>query len=122
MSILFSAFIGAFALTLLIVRWSRTHAHLTNDHDLSGPQKFHAHPVPRIGGLGIVFGVAICAGMLWWRDPANDFTAPLLLLCGLPAFAAGIAEDITKRVSPRPRLIATPKTMPRPPMRGTGCA
>lgn len=107
MSILLAAFAGAFALTLFIVRWARTHPHLTHDHDLTGPQKFHAEPVPRIGGLGIVFGVAICAGMLWRRDPQGDATAPLLLACGIPAFAAGIAEDLTKRVSPRLRLVAT---------------
>jgi UDP-N-acetylmuramyl pentapeptide phosphotransferase/UDP-N-acetylglucosamine-1-phosphate transferase len=29
------------------------------------------------------------------------------LLCGAPAFAAGLLEDLTKRVSPAPRLLAT---------------
>ncbi|MDE2082617.1 MAG: glycosyltransferase family 4 protein, partial [Burkholderiales bacterium] len=31
----------------------------------------------------------------------------LLLACALPAFAAGLAEDLTRRVSPRRRLVAT---------------
>ena len=49
-------------MTLIAVRSAKSHAHLSHDHDLSGPQKFHVQPVPRIGGLGIV--LAALAGAL----------------------------------------------------------
>jgi UDP-N-acetylmuramyl pentapeptide phosphotransferase/UDP-N-acetylglucosamine-1-phosphate transferase len=35
------------------------HGHLSADHDLSGPQKFHARVVPRIGGLGVMLAVRL---------------------------------------------------------------
>lgn len=105
MILLLAAFAVAFLLTLGVVRFSHTHAHLTNDHDVSGVQKFHARPVPRVGGLGIVCAVACGVLLLAWQR--NAMLPWLLVACGVPAFAAGIIEDVTKRVRPRDRLLAT---------------
>ncbi len=102
-----SCFLVALLVTLLIMRSSIRHAHLSSDHDLSGPQKFHSRPVPRVGGAGVI--VAILAGLLIAQFnrtvAARDLW--LLLACSLPTFAAGMAEDLTKNVSPRRRLLAT---------------
>jgi len=79
-----------------------------SDTDFSGPQKFHERAVPRIGGLGIVAGLWLAAGAMWLQDPKGLGTWALLLLaCGLPAFLAGLAEDVTKQVSPAQRLFFT---------------
>lgn len=107
MTLLTTAFIVAFIATLGIVRFSHTHAHLTNDHDLSGVQKFHSTPVPRIGGLGIVLGVVAGVLLVMWREIPLGTMPWLLLACGVPTFAAGIIEDVTKTVSPRARLAFT---------------
>jgi UDP-GlcNAc:undecaprenyl-phosphate/decaprenyl-phosphate GlcNAc-1-phosphate transferase len=101
------AFLSSLVITLLIIRYQHLHAHVTADHDLDGVQKFHAIPVPRVGGLGVYLG--ILAGLLakWWVE---DPVAPPnlgLLACGLPAFGAGLVEDLTKRVGVRERLMAT---------------
>jgi UDP-N-acetylmuramyl pentapeptide phosphotransferase/UDP-N-acetylglucosamine-1-phosphate transferase len=105
------AFLVAFALslgvTLLVVHSAKSHGHLSLDLDTSGPQKFHAHPVPRIGGLGIVTALVGAMAWTWWSNPALSQPALLLLACGAPAFAAGLIEDLTKRVSPAKRLLAT---------------
>ena len=77
------------------------------DHDVSGPQKFHAHAVPRVGGLGIYAGMLAGAGLITWLSPEPEPLALLLLACSLPAFGAGLIEDFTKRVSPSKRLLAT---------------
>lgn len=73
----------------------------------SGIQKFHTTPTPRVGGIALVLG-ATCA---WFAIPETpEGTKNLLglvLIGGLPAFAAGIVEDITKKVSVKIRLIAT---------------
>jgi UDP-N-acetylmuramyl pentapeptide phosphotransferase/UDP-N-acetylglucosamine-1-phosphate transferase len=106
MVLLVAAFAVSLCLTLLIVRSAKMHSHLSMDHDVSGPQKFHAHPVPRVGGLGIVSGLLVAVVVLYWTDPEASRAAWLLMLCGLPAFAAGLIEDLTKRVSPRNRLLA----------------
>ena len=47
--------------TLFIMRSSTQHGRLSADHDLDGPQKFHARPVPRVGGLGVM--AALVAGV-----------------------------------------------------------
>ncbi len=104
---IFIAFLVSLAVTLAIVRSSTTHAHLSNDHDLSGPQKFHARPVPRIGGMGILCGLAATMALIAWRTPAVGHVGLMLVLCAMPAFLSGLAEDVTKSVSPRRRLFFT---------------
>lgn len=78
------------------------------DADMSGPQKFHARPVPRIGGIGIALGLVCGMGALAWRNGLGASEIPFLLLaCGMPALVAGVTEDFTKKVAPRHRLAAT---------------
>lgn len=104
------AFLVSLGLTLLLVRSAHAHARLSrlsHDHDLSGPQKFHAQPVPRIGGVGIVAGLAAGLAAIALLDAASGRLGFLLLACGLPAFAAGVTEDLTKGVTPLRRLLAT---------------
>jgi UDP-N-acetylmuramyl pentapeptide phosphotransferase/UDP-N-acetylglucosamine-1-phosphate transferase len=98
--------VGIFA-TLFIMRTSLRYLHLSSDHDLSGPQKFHGRPVPRIGGAGVM--LAILAGAAIAQANASSAAKPmwLLVISTLPAFCTGIAEDLTKQVAPRWRLLAT---------------
>lgn len=102
------AFILSAIVTLLIVRSAHLHGSFTADADLSKPQSSHANAVPRVGGIGIVTG--LCIGLLatWLRygDPASVFLLTLLA-CSMPAFVAGAIEDMTKRVGPGVRLLAT---------------
>ena len=107
MLVLLAAFLGSLIATLWVVRTGRVGSHAAHDSDLTGPQKFHVRPVPRIGGLGIVAGVSVGALAMVWHDARSNALALLLLLCGLPCFVAGIAEDFTKRISPRRRLFFT---------------
>jgi UDP-N-acetylmuramyl pentapeptide phosphotransferase/UDP-N-acetylglucosamine-1-phosphate transferase len=104
MLLLVSAFAVSFLMTLWVVRHAKALQRLASDHDLSGPQKFHSRPVPRVGGLGIVLGVLAGAGVLAWREPGEAFWVVLFLASAMPAFGAGMAEDLTKTQSPRRRL------------------
>lgn len=106
LTLILVAFAVSLVVTLLIVRSAKSHAHLSMDMDLSGPQKFHARPVPRVGGVGIVLGLVLALGLLLVTDRASFNTAFLLMACGSPAFVAGLVEDLTKRVTPRTRLLA----------------
>jgi UDP-N-acetylmuramyl pentapeptide phosphotransferase/UDP-N-acetylglucosamine-1-phosphate transferase len=100
--------VASAALALWIVRSAWAGASFVRDHDLDGPQKFHARPVPRIGGLAIIAGVAAgCGALALTAAPASGPFSVTLLLCALPAFVAGLAEDVTKRVSPARRLAFT---------------
>ena len=106
--VIVAGFIVAAVATLYVVRSMRLHGHASGDHDFRGPQKFHARAVPRIGGVGIFFGFAASLAMLAFERPDDEWAVIFgLLACALPAFAAGLQEDLTKRVSPRRRLFAT---------------
>ena len=98
--------------SLLLVYSQGWHGKHTFDHDLSGVQKFHATAVPRVGGIAVVAGMMAALGFCSVTYPdvlskqhAGD--AMKLLLASLPAFFAGLVEDVTKRVSIRVRLLAT---------------
>ncbi len=104
---LFVAFIVSMIATLLTIKSSRRHGHASGDHDFSGPQKFHCRVVPRVGGIGIIAGFAAAAFVLGWHSPDLQMQLALLLMCAIPVFASGLIEDLTKRVTPKQRLMAT---------------
>lgn len=97
------AFGSALLAGLAILSTQRLHGGLTHDSH-SGVQKIHETPTPRVGGLAVLFG-CIAGGFavpthvqdLWW----------LFCLAAIPAFAFGLAEDLTKRVGVKARLLAT---------------
>jgi UDP-N-acetylmuramyl pentapeptide phosphotransferase/UDP-N-acetylglucosamine-1-phosphate transferase len=94
---------SAFATCLAIVLTQRWHGHYTLD-DTQGIQKTHVSPTPRVGGVGVLFGLLLGSASL---DNAAAQMLAMLLLAGLPAFLAGFGEDLTGRVSVRIRLLAT---------------
>jgi UDP-N-acetylmuramyl pentapeptide phosphotransferase/UDP-N-acetylglucosamine-1-phosphate transferase len=87
---------------LLVVtkRWHGKHSFDT----IEGLQKFHSSPTPRIGGVAIFIGLIIAC--LFTSKPVAQLLRPMII-ASLPAFAAGITEDLTKRVGVRDRLFAT---------------
>ncbi len=103
----FVALLVSLAVTGSIVRLGQGRALPWDDHHLEGAQKFHARPVPRIGGVGV--GAGLLALSIWvsvtHKGPVHELW--LLWLCGLPALLAGLAEDMTKRVGVKVRLLAT---------------
>jgi UDP-N-acetylmuramyl pentapeptide phosphotransferase/UDP-N-acetylglucosamine-1-phosphate transferase len=104
---LFIAFAVSLIVSGLIVRIARSHVLAWEDHDLDGVQKFHATPVPRVGGLGIALGVAVLALWAWLTASPLATEMTLLLACGLPPLLTGLLEDFTKQVGVRLRLAAT---------------
>lgn len=102
------AFLVSLVVTLLMVRYAYLHERFTADWDLRGVQKNHARPVPRIGGFGIATGLLVACIATWLRGDQVSATDMIkLTACAVFAFGAGFWEDLTKRVSPRDRLIAT---------------
>ncbi|MEO6319457.1 MAG: glycosyltransferase, partial [Polaromonas sp.] len=93
----------ALLVAVLLVVTQGWHGHHTMDSD-EGIQKFHTEPTPRVGGIAIAAGVV--AGYLIADSDKKSMLGPLIL-AGIPAFAFGLLEDITKNVSVRTRLLAT---------------
>ena len=103
---LFSALLAgsvALLVALLLVRTQHWHGHLSMDSD-QGVQKFHTSPTPRVGGIAIATGIVV--GYLAAHPDQKSLLGPLIV-AGIPAFAFGLLEDVTKRVSVRTRLLAT---------------
>ena len=92
-------FFGCVAL-VLTQRW---HGRLSLDSH-SGVQKRHLVPTPRVGGIAIAVGLGVAC--LLAPAPERALLGPMAL-ASLPAFAAGLAEDLTKQVAVRVRLLAT---------------
>lgn len=95
----------SFSIVLLILRYDRWHAKFSHDHDIGGVQKFHKRAVPRVGGVAIVLAAISCVAVTAVLNASVSHRLALFLLCSLPATLSGFAEDLTKRISPRVRLI-----------------
>ncbi|MDO9091969.1 MAG: hypothetical protein Q7U99_04900 [Rubrivivax sp.] len=91
--------------TLMVIHSSKTHGRFSLDHDLSGPQRFRAHAVSRVGGIVAGLGCAIPA--LWLLQTSAAKMMVALLLCGLPAFGAGLVEDAWWKTSPSASALTT---------------
>src|SRR6266436_3232414 len=105
--LLLTGFASAFT-SYLIVRYEALHANWSFDPVRTGPQKFHAIPTPRIGGLGVMAGLFVSgAALLATEQGASGEQFGYLLFASLPAFLGGITEDVTKNVSVMVRLMLT---------------
>ncbi|MET0983563.1 MAG: glycosyltransferase [Telluria sp.] len=100
------------AVCVLIVLTQRWHGAFSLDTNLTGKQKFHKAPVPRVGGLALVLGIAgafawvhLGSGSIAARGTAAGVAA--LIVSSLPVFAIGLIEDVTRRVSVRRRFGVT---------------
>lgn len=89
-------------LGVLVLCTGRWHGRWTFDAD-RGVQKLHTAPTPRIGGLGVWLGVAW--GLAIAPPPVQHLGWPCWIAASL-AFAVGLWEDLTKRVSAGLRLAA----------------
>ncbi len=96
------AFFAAFAACGLLVGAKRFH-RVGLDLAGSGPQKVHDSSVPRIGGVPVVAGILL--GAAWLGTTVHSNWIFILVLAGIPAFAGGLYEDLTKRFPPGARLL-----------------
>lgn len=95
--------LATLTVSVVIVATKRYHGWLTLD-STKGVQKFHAAPTPRIGGAAILAGLIV--NWLVSDRAVQNLLGPMLI-AGIPAFAFGFAEDLTKKVGVRARLMAT---------------
>jgi UDP-N-acetylmuramyl pentapeptide phosphotransferase/UDP-N-acetylglucosamine-1-phosphate transferase len=102
-SAVFLAILSSFCVGLILILTQRLHGHLSLD-GTAGVQKVHHKPTPRVGGLALTAGAVLGgfaldpgARALWW----------MICAAMLPAFLAGLLEDLTKKVNVKWRLVCT---------------
>ncbi len=111
-NIIMVAMIASFLISALIVCSRKWHGKYSLDHELDGIQKFHIAPVPRVGGVAVILGI-FCAllffAIFYPKQISVSHVSSImaLLIASLPAFIAGLIEDVTKRTSVKARLMAT---------------
>jgi UDP-N-acetylmuramyl pentapeptide phosphotransferase/UDP-N-acetylglucosamine-1-phosphate transferase len=108
MEYLILAFFCSLLVTTALIRYQHLHKKISSDHDLSGPQKFHADVVPRIGGIGIFLAITFTAlvTLLFFKQERGLMLLQLIA-CALPTFLIGLLEDTTKKVGVKTRLTGT---------------
>jgi len=107
---LLAAGLASWLTCLFIIRYERLHARYSFDPVVSGPQRVHAVPAPRIGGLALVGGLLASSGVLFTLEPLLQFDIAnfgYLLIAGTPAFLGGFTEDVTKKGNIIDRLLLT---------------
>jgi UDP-N-acetylmuramyl pentapeptide phosphotransferase/UDP-N-acetylglucosamine-1-phosphate transferase len=98
-----AAFLATVAACLALMLTTKWHGRLSLDTTV-GLQKFHSAPTPRIGGLATLAGLVAAYGVS--SEAVRQLLGPLLI-ASLPAFTAGLLEDLTKKASVRVRLAGT---------------
>jgi len=98
-----SSWVTVFFVSLIVVKTEKWHGKHSHD-TMAGPQKFHTISTPRVGGLAIFLALFIAC---FFTSKASVQLLTPMLVASLPAFVAGLTEDLTKRISPRIRLLAT---------------
>ena len=93
----------AFVLTGLLILIFEKCFQLGRD-STQGPQKIHRGLIPRIGGLAIVIAMS---SSLVFADEQVVTELGLMLAVAMPAFFAGLLEDVTGGVSAGTRLMAS---------------
>ncbi len=99
----FTGFIATFVASLLIVLTGRWHGAFSSDH-VSGVQKFHKAPTPRIGGLAVLAGYGAAATT---SPPPLHSLFLAVAASALFATLAGVIEDFSKNVHAAVRFVAT---------------
>ena len=99
------SFATSFGLGYVILRSVHLHARFSGDIASRGSHKVHATAVPRIGGVSIFVGWLVSLVVCGYVNKLPFQTVAMWSICLLPAFLAGLVEDLTKRVLPITRLL-----------------
>ncbi len=104
MKLLFVSFILSALASIYLIRLFKKKP-IGVDAVGGGPQKFHAHPVPRLGGIGVFVGLIGAGVMMEVLKPVETRQYWYLIVASVPVFVGGLLEDITKKVGPTMRLL-----------------
>lgn len=97
----FVHFIVAF---ILVGFFSKTTSLFGVDDNI-GVQKFHTNKISRMGGVSIAISIFIGIFLMPQYYHFEAFLTFILMLAFMPIFIGGFVEDLTRKVSPKIRLL-----------------
>ena len=98
-----TGFLICFIFTVILLKTKKYHKSITFDY-MNGPQKIHNENVIRIGGLSIFLSLSL--NVFFISEVTNNILLYMIIVSA-PTFFAGFLEDITKKISPYFRLLAS---------------
>jgi UDP-N-acetylmuramyl pentapeptide phosphotransferase/UDP-N-acetylglucosamine-1-phosphate transferase len=101
------AFVIALVLAWLIIHSTRRSQGAWNARNLDSVQKFHAYPVPRVGGLAVAAGIIGTRAVGLGGPRRACSRRRCLARLRPPPLLARLAEDVTKKLGIKTRLLAT---------------
>jgi UDP-N-acetylmuramyl pentapeptide phosphotransferase/UDP-N-acetylglucosamine-1-phosphate transferase len=90
---------------LIILSLSKLGVKIFDDNNLTGRQKIHEINTPRIGGLGIFFGIIVGGIFKQNYDDNYDFFVTNFIFYSAATIFIGVLEDSIKDISIKIRLI-----------------
>jgi UDP-N-acetylmuramyl pentapeptide phosphotransferase/UDP-N-acetylglucosamine-1-phosphate transferase len=99
----FIEFMSCVSICCILILTKKWHGSFTLD-TMTGVQKFHTSPTPRIGGVPLMLGLVVA---ITQNGGEIRKTLISMLSAGAFAFIAGTIEDLTKNVGVKYRLLAT---------------
>ena len=105
MLIFWASFFVSFLACAALVYTKKRHLKLTGSgQDTFAVQASHTTPTPRIGGVAVMAGMLVGAGIAFLQGQPLYL---ILLLTSLPMYATGLAEDLFRNISTRVRYAST---------------
>ena len=105
-SLLPTALLSFFGSLLISILFSTARIHTKRlGGDLWSPQSSHVRPAQRLGGIGVVFGLALALLILSWSKEERQ-TYEYYLISLVPIFFTSIVGDLGRELRPWLRLFA----------------
>lgn len=99
------AFLFSLIVSIFTIRTSYKYKRLLCENLHQGPQRFHQIPAPRLGGIGLFVALLVTSFLAFIKGDVFKGEYLFLFLSAIPAFGAGLLEDLTGKIKVKWRLL-----------------
>lgn len=99
------ALLASFLISIIVLRIAHLQRRWGFDDSGTEARKIHNNPVPRLGGAAILIAAWFTGSVVNYQDSIAGSFFLALLLASMPAFLAGLGEDLSGKFSPNARLL-----------------
>jgi len=100
-----AALLASFLTSIIVLRVAHLQRRWGFDDATVETRKIHSNPVPRLGGAAILIAAWFTGSVVNHQDNLSGSFFLALLMASMPAFLAGLGEDLSGKLSPNLRLL-----------------